>query len=49
MTRYIVTKTSIGFGYVTEYSLVKEELAIALMAKLDKDPRYTYTYRIERR
>ena len=48
MTRYIVTKTRIAYGYVTEYSFTKEEQAKALMAKLDNDVRYTYTYRIEK-
>lgn len=49
MTRYVVTKKCIAFGYVTIYSFSDEKLAIEKMAKLDKDPRYTYTYKIERR
>lgn len=49
MTRYVVTRTCIAFGYVTIYSFSNEKLAIEKMAKLDKDPRYTYTYKIERR
>lgn len=48
MTRYIVTKTHVVYGYVTEYSFTNEEQAKALMAKLDNDVRYTYTYRIEK-
>ena len=49
MTRYVVTRTCIAFGYVTIYSFTNEKLAIEKMAKLDKDPRYTYTYKVERR
>ena len=49
MTRYVVTKKCIAFGYVTIYSFSNEKLAIEKMAKLDKDPRYTYTYKIERK
>lgn len=48
MTRYVVTKKCIAFGYVTIYSFSNEKLAIEKMAKLDKDPRYTYAYKIER-
>ena len=48
MTRYVVTRTCIAFGHVTIYSFSNEKLAIEKMAKLDKDPRYTYTYEIER-
>lgn len=47
MTRYIVTKTHIAYGYVTEYKFLEKRQATELMAKLDKDPRYTYTYREE--
>ena len=47
MTRYIVTKTHIAFGYVTEYSFTNKRQAILLMERLDNDARYTYTYREE--
>ena len=45
MKRYIVTKTHIAFGYVTEYSFTEKELAEKKMAQLDADVRYTYTYK----
>ena len=44
MTRYIVIKTNIAFGYVTKYSFTEKELAEKKMAQLDADVRYTYTY-----
>ncbi len=48
MTRYIVTKTHVVYGYVTEYSFTNKRQAILLMERLDNDVRYTYTYRIEK-
>lgn len=47
MTRYVVTVTRILYGYETIFSFDKEADAIAKMAKLDNDPRYTYTYHVE--
>lgn len=48
MTRYVVTKTHTAYGYVTVYKFDNEADANALMARLDNDPRYTYTYSVER-